>query len=95
VIVTQGRLTGKQARDLHDAVHALIEDEVIGVISRTVYAHLETAARRRVPGVPNDWAPVALALALDAAILTGDGDFLGCGCPTWTVETLRAELGES
>jgi len=95
VIVAQGRLTGEQARELHDAVHALIEDEVIGVISRTFYEHLETAARRRVPRDPNDWAPVALALALDAAILTGDGDFLGCGCPTWTVETLRAELGES
>jgi PIN domain len=29
---------------------------------------------------------------LHAAILTGDHDFLGCGCPTWTVETLRREL---
>jgi hypothetical protein len=36
-----------------------------------------------------------VALALDAAILTGDNDFLGCGCPTWTVETLLAELGPS
>ena len=26
-----------------------------------------------------------LALVLDAGILTGDHDFLGCGCPTWTV----------
>ena len=43
---------------------------------------------------PNDWAPVALAMVLDAGILTGDHDFLGCGCPTWTVETLRAQLGE-
>ncbi|MDA8048381.1 MAG: PIN domain-containing protein [Actinomycetota bacterium] len=37
----------------------------------------------------------ASVLALDAAILTGDNDFLGCGCPTWTVETLLAELGPS
>lgn len=42
---------------------------------------------------PHDWAPVALAIALDAAILTGDHDFLGCGCPTWTVETPMTELG--
>jgi predicted nucleic acid-binding protein len=40
----------------------------------------------------DDWQPVALALALDAGILTGDQDFRGCGCPTWTVETLRDEL---
>jgi hypothetical protein len=31
-------------------------------------------------------------MVLDAGILTGDTDFLGCGCPTWTVETLRAGL---
>jgi hypothetical protein len=30
-------------------------------------------------------------IVLDAAILTGDHDFLGCGCATWTVETLLAE----
>jgi hypothetical protein len=35
---------------------------------------------------------VALAIVLDAAILTGDNDFLGRGCPTWTVETLSREL---
>jgi PIN domain len=39
-----------------------------------------------------DWPTVALAMVLNAGILTGDNDFLGCGCPTWTVETLRAEL---
>ena len=61
-------------------------------IPRTFYEHLQTAALRRVPRDPSDWAPVALALALDAAILTGDGDFLGCGCPTWTIETLTEEL---
>ncbi|MGH3168433.1 MAG: PIN domain-containing protein [Trebonia sp.] len=61
------------------------------VIPRTFYEHMERAARRRVPRDPNDWAPVALALALGAAILTGDHDLLGCGCPTWTVETLLAE----
>jgi hypothetical protein len=33
-----------------------------------------------------------LALALDAAIWTLDGDFLGCGVATWTAETLLAEL---
>jgi hypothetical protein len=31
---------------------------------------------------------------LNAAILTHDHDFLGCGCVTWTVETLRGELSQ-
>lgn len=93
-IVGKGRLTSEQAQLLQDAIRALIDDRVIEVIPRTVYKHMEVSARRRVPRDPNDWAPVALALALDAGILTGDHDFLGCGCPTWTTETLREELGE-
>ncbi len=90
----QGRLTAKQARLLHEAVHALVDDRVIEILPRTFYAHQEAVARRRVPRDPNDWPPVALAMTLDVSILTGDQDFLGCGCPTWTIETLREELGE-
>lgn len=41
----------------------------------------EKAARRRVPRDRKDWPVVALALLLDAAVLTGDNDFLGYGCP--------------
>ncbi len=94
LIVEQGRLTAEQARLLHDAVQRLIDDRVIEIIPRTLYEHHETVARRRVPRDPDDWPPVALALALDVGILTGDQDFLGCGCPTWTVDTLRGELGD-
>ena len=94
IIVEQGRLTAEQARQLQEAVVALVDDRVIEVIPRTLYAHHEAVARRRVPRDPHDWPPVALALALDAGILTGDQDFLGCGCPTWTVETLREELDQ-
>ena len=94
-IVGQGRLSSEQGKKLLDAVHDFVEGDVIEVVPRTFYEHMEHAARRRVPRDPHDWAPVALALALalDAAILTGDHDFLGCGCPTWTVETLTTELG--
>ena len=92
-IVGQGRLTSSQGERLLGIVHDFIEDDVIEVVPRTFYEHMERAARRRVPRDPHDWAPVALAL--DAAILTGDHDFLGCGCPIWTVETLTAELGSS
>ena len=95
LIAEQGRITAEQGRALINAITALVEDRVIEIIPRAAYEHLEATARRRVPRDPNDWAPVALALTLDAAILTGDGDFLGCGVPTWTVDTLRAELAGS
>jgi predicted nucleic acid-binding protein len=94
-IVAQGRLTAEQAGLLQEAVRDLVEAGVIEVIPSTSYEHLEAVARRRVPRDPNDWAPVALALALNVGILTGDNDFLGCGCPTWTVETLSQELAEA
>lgn len=92
IIVEQGRLTDKQARLLSEAVHDLIDERVIEVIPHSFYARYEAIARRRVPRDPDDWPPVALALTLGAAILTADQDFLGCGCPTWTIETLRDEL---
>jgi predicted nucleic acid-binding protein len=91
-IIGQDRMSAEQAAMLRDAISGLIDARVIEVIPRAFYAHLESVARRRVPRDPNDWPPVALALALDAGILTGDHDFLGCGCPTWTVDTLRQEL---
>ncbi len=94
LIVEQGRLTAEQAHQLQQAVQALIDDRAIEVIPRTIYAGHEATARRRVPRDPRDWPPVALALALDAAILTRDHDFLGCGCPTWTVDTLRDHLSD-
>ena len=95
VIVRQGRLTTDQADQLSTQIPALPTEHAIEVISRDFYEHMEAAARRRVPRDPNDWPTVALAMVLNAGILTGDHDFLGCGCPTWTVETLRAELVES
>jgi len=95
LIVEQGRLTAEQAYQLQQAVQALIDNRAIEVIPRTIYADHEATARRRVPRDHRDWPPVALALALDAAILTGDHDFLGCGCPTWTVDTLRDHLSDS
>lgn len=64
-------------------------------VPEAVYAHLEATARARIPRDPDDWPTVALALALDAGIWTGDNDFLGCGLPTWTTDTLLAFLRES
>lgn len=92
-MVDQRRITRDQADRLRNAAEVLFRNRTIDVVPRDIYGGNEETARRRVPRDPNDWAPVALAIALDAGILTGDNDFLGCGCPTWTVDTLRAELG--
>ncbi len=91
--ITQHRqLTSAQAQELRAAVHELVASHVIEVIPRSFYEHAESTARRRIPRDARDWPTVALAIALNAGILTGDNDFLGCGCPTWTVETLAREL---
>lgn len=70
ITIEQGRIDVEQAKALHGAIHALFDARVIEVIPRSVYEHHEALARRRVPRDPNDWAPVALALTLDAGILT-------------------------
>lgn len=93
-LVEHARLTDEQASRIQHAIESLIDARVIDVIPRAVYEHMEKTARRRVPRDPDDWPPVALALSVNAGILTGDNDFLGCGCPTWTVDTLREELGQ-
>jgi len=64
-------------------------------IPAEMYAVYEPVARKRIPRDPDDWPTVAAALALDAAIWTRDNDFLGCGLPTWTTETLIAHLEQS
>lgn len=93
IIVRQGRITPELANQLATDLPSLRSEHSIEVISRDFYEHVEVSARRRIPRDPKDWPTVALAMVLDAGILTGDNDFLGCGCPTWTVETLLEELG--
>jgi predicted nucleic acid-binding protein len=92
ILASRAVLTTMQREALEQAVSLLVDTRAIEVAPRDVYASLEATALRRVPRDPRDWPTVALAMALNAAILTGDNDFLGCGCPTWTVETLRQEL---
>lgn len=94
ILINRGVFSPDQAALLRDAIRNLIEEHVVAVIPNNVYTAREAEARRRVPRDQADWPTVALALELDAAILTGDNDFLGCGCPTWTVETLLAELAQ-
>jgi predicted nucleic acid-binding protein len=92
LLVEQDRLTAEQGATIQQAIKMLVDDQVVEVIPRFVYEQMEATARRRIPRDPNDWPPIALALTLDAGILTADNDFLGCGCPTWSVDTLREEL---
>jgi len=53
---------------------------------------LEIEAKERIPRDPDDWHTVALAIHLNTAIWTQDNDFLGCGCPCWTTDTLISHL---
>jgi len=64
------------------------------VVPANAYASHERVARLRIRDI-TDWPTVALALATESAILTSDPDFLGSGVPTWTYETLAAELERS
>jgi predicted nucleic acid-binding protein len=92
ILESRSGLTPEQRQVLERAVTDLVETRIIEIVPRDTYASLEQVATERVPRDQRDWPTVALAMALDAGILTGDNDFLGCGCPTWTVETLRREL---
>jgi len=92
ILSGKGRISDERRSELEDSIRGMVDTGAIEIVTHDAYAHLKAVALRRVPRDPNDWPTVALALLLDAAILTGDHDFLGCGCPTWTVETLLAEL---
>ena len=91
VIVSQGRISEATGQNILESARHLIETRLMSV-AESVYIHLETEARKRIPRDPDDWPTVALALALSAGIWTQDCDFLGCGCPSWTTETLLIQL---
>lgn len=91
IIVSQERLSESAGRAQIETGIAIINTQ-IALMPTSFYAALEAEARKRIPRDPNDWEIVALALALPGAIWTEDYDFLGCGCPTWTTETLMLQL---
>ncbi len=90
-MVGQGRLSRTTADELLAAAIALVETAVV-IVPEEVYGTVRDRAVRRLPRDPEDWPTVALAMVLDADIWTSDADFLGCGVPTWTTDTLMAEL---
>ena len=87
----KGFLTEQTEGELFGLANRLIEN-YIELVEASSYSSLEAEARRRIPRDPDDWPTVAAALALPAAIWTQDYDFFGCGCPTWTTETLLLQL---
>lgn len=92
LIVQRGHLSPDWVAQTWRDIQAHFDENAVKVAAPDDYVRLEVKARRRIPRDPNDWPTVALAIAVDAGILTNDYDFFGRGCPTWTVDTLRAEL---
>lgn len=95
----RGKLMLQSGRAQPEQVEALLENAQGFLAGRVLqvqaaqYQPYEQDARARIPRDPNDWTLVAVALSLNGApILTLDGDFLGCGLPTWTPDTLRSFL---
>ena len=90
-IANQGKIAETESLLLLELTQNIIETK-IEIVSADLYINLEAEARERIPRDPDDWPTVALAMALKTAIWTQDRDFLGCGCPTWTTETLVKHL---
>lgn len=95
-IVEQGRVSRQAADAMLDEARGIVERRV-SPVPPEVYAGFEERAAYRVPRDPDDVPTVALALAIGGdegrcGIWTNDGDFLGCGLPTWTTDTLLAHL---
>ena len=90
-MITIGKLSKEAGADLTQVAAELIETRII-TVPQMEYGYLEIEAKERIPRDPDDWHTVALAIHLDAAIWTQDNDFLGCGCPCWTTDTLTSHL---
>jgi predicted nucleic acid-binding protein len=95
-IVEQGRVNRDPANTMLEDAQGLVERRIVPV-PREVYAGFEDRASYRIPRDRDDVPTVTLALALGGdegrcGIWTNDQDFLGCGVPTWTTETLLAHL---
>ena len=90
-MITTGKLSQEAGADLTQAAFQPLETRIINV-PQIEYGYLEIEAKERIPRDPDDWHTVALALHFDAAIWTQDNDFLGCGCPCWTTDTLISHL---
>ena len=97
IIVSKTNLTQELGQLQLEAALRLIDSKIMTfplffLSGYSRYQSFEEEARKRIPRDPNDWEAIALALALPAAIWTEDYDFFGCGCPTWTTQTLLLQI---
>ena len=90
-MITIGKLSKEAGADLTQVASLPLETRII-TVPQIEYGYLEIEAKERIPRDLDDWHTVALSIHLDAAIWTQDNDFLGCGCPCWTTDTLIAHL---
>ncbi len=91
IIVNKTNLTPEQGEFQLEVALGIIDRKIV-TVPLSDYQSFEAEARKRIPRDPNDWETVALALALSSAIWTEDYDFFGCGCPTWTTQTLLPQI---
>ncbi len=90
-IANQNKISETEKMFLLELTIATVETKIV-VVPEALYVHLEAEARERIPADTDDWPTVALAMKLQIAIWTQDHDFLGCGCPTWTTQSLISHL---
>jgi predicted nucleic acid-binding protein len=90
-LCAQKGLLQSEMTDLLEVGFAAVR-ATIQVLPHAAYAPLEDEARWRITRDPSDWPSVALGLALSCGVWTNDGDFFGCGLPTWTTTTLAQWL---
>ncbi len=93
IIAEKANLTQEEKQLELEVALELINNRIT-TVPLSDYQSFEAEARKRIPRDPNDWETVALALALSAAIWTEDYDFFGCGCPTWTTQTLLLQINQ-
>ncbi|MEM1169934.1 MAG: PIN domain-containing protein [Cyanobacteria bacterium P01_H01_bin.35] len=93
IIVNKAHLTPEQGQFQLEVALGLINNRIT-TVPFSYYQSFEAEARKRIPRDPNDWETVALGLGLPAAIWTEDYDFFGCGCPTWTTQTLLLQINQ-
>jgi predicted nucleic acid-binding protein len=95
ILLTQrGHLPEQGATVLLDDALAAVQS-CVEIVPAELYADQMEEALRRIPRDHRDAPTVALALALDCGIWTGDQDFFGCGLPVWITETLLTHVGNA
>lgn len=85
---TSGTLTDREG-NRHTAILTFFAESRCTIVVGSIYAPLEQEARQRIPGDPDDWHTVALAMATKTAIWPLDQKhFFRCGMAVWNTRVL-------